>query len=140
MEHFTPWSALAGGTLIGLSATLLLWSLGHVAGISGIAAGIIGARGAERTWRGAFLAGLVGGAALWAAVAPGWTPPVIEAGLPLVAVAGFLVGLGTRIGSGCTSGHGICGLARLSPRSLVAVPVFLATAMLTVYVVRHAAA
>jgi hypothetical protein len=105
--------------------------------VSGVAAGVLTARGSERGWRAAFVLGLVAGAALYAALAPGWRAPVIAAPIGVVVMGGLLVGIGTRIGSGCTSGHGVCGLARLSSRSLAAVGVFMATAAVTVYVVRH---
>ena len=134
---FTPVSALLGGALIGLSATVLLWLNGRIAGISGIAYGTVEQRGRERAWRITFLAGLLAGAALWFQF--GIDVPPVRVGFPpaLLVVAGLLVGLGTRLGSGCTSGHGICGLARLSKRSLVAVAVFMAVAMFTTTIVRH---
>jgi hypothetical protein len=137
MENFTPYSALAGGVLIGAAAALLMLTLGRIAGVSGVAAGVLTARGSERGWRAAFVLGVVAGAALYAALAPGWRAPVIAAPIGVVVMGGLLVGIGTRIGSGCTSGHGVCGLARLSSRSLAAVGVFMATAAVTVYVVRH---
>jgi len=135
--EFTPLSALAGGALIGLAATLLLWLNGRIAGISGIAWNAVTQGGAERGWRLAFLAGLIAGAGLWFAFAPGVTP--VREGFPLAGLlpAALLVGIGTRLGSGCTSGHGICGLARWSPRSLAAVAVFMAVAVLTTTAVRH---
>src|SRR5512134_2951623 len=133
--NFTPFSALIGGGLIGLAAALLWLALGRIAGISGILGQALrGAAGAERKgaeffWRVLFLIGLPLGA--WLAVQLGWTaqpsaPPSIATpgNLLLVVVGGLLVGFGTRLGSGCTSGHGVCGLARLSPRSLVATIVF----------------
>ena len=134
---FSPVSALAGGALIGLAATLLLWLNGRIAGISGIAWNAVSQRGAERGWRLAFLAGLVAGAGLWFAFAP--TVAAAREGfpLPLLLAGALLVGIGTRLGSGCTSGHGICGLARWSPRSLAAVLVFMAVAMTTTTAVRH---
>lgn len=129
--------ALAGGVLIGLSAVLLLWLIGRVAGVSGIVGGVMLPRRGDVAWRVAFLLGLVvaGGAvmALW----PGAPQPRSGSSPGLLAVAGLLVGFGTRMGNGCTSGHGVCGLGRLSMRSLVAVLVFMATAMATVLVVRH---
>ncbi len=130
-------SALAGGVLIGLAAVLLLWSIGRIAGISGIATGAIeGARG-DRAWRLAFLAGLMiaGAIALQFVPAP---PRTQTAPAPLLLAAGFLVGFGTRLGSGCTSGHGVCGLGRLSRRSLAAVATFMGFAMATTFIVRHA--
>lgn len=139
--EFTPIAALAGGALIGLAATLLLWLTGRIAGISGILAGAAQSAGPERHWRVAFLGGLLLGAAGWFWLAPlaGADVPAVREGFswPVLAAAGLLVGLGTRLGSGCTSGHGICGLARLSPRSAVAVAVFMASAMVTVSLVRH---
>jgi uncharacterized membrane protein YedE/YeeE len=135
--EFTPLASLLGGALIGLSATLLLWFNGRIAGISGIAWNALRERGAERTWRGPFLLGLVAGAGLWFAFAPGVAAPRPGFPLPLLLAGALLVGIGTRLGSGCTSGHGICGLARLSPRSLAAVVMFMAVAMLTTTVVRH---
>ncbi|MFC6739640.1 YeeE/YedE family protein [Methylobacterium tardum] len=127
--------ALAGGLLIGLSATLLLLLNGRIAGISGLVAGL-GRPGARRWTDAAFLLGLALGPPLFALLAGQWPQMRIAAGLPVLALAGLLVGFGTRLGSGCTSGHGVCGLARLSPRSIVAVLVFLATGMLTVAAVR----
>ena len=128
---------LIGGGLIGLSASLLLVADGRIAGISGIAAHLLGRPDGGTSWRAAFLIGLVAGPVLYMMVA-GQGPVVrIEASWPVLAVAGLLVGFGTRLGSGCTSGHGVCGLARLSGRSMVAVLVFMVTAMVAVYAVRH---
>jgi len=127
---------LAGGILIGLGAVLLLWSIGRIAGISGIASGAVeGARG-DRAWRFAFLAGmmLAGAIALQFLPAP---PRVLTGPVPLLLAAGFLVGFGMRLGNGCTSGHGVCGLGRLSFRSLVAVVTFMGFAMATTFFVRH---
>jgi uncharacterized protein len=137
MENFTPVSALIGGALIGLSATLLLLFNGRVAGISGILNAFINPREAESGWRGLFLLGLILGAGAYVWAQPGAAPEA--AGLPLWAlgVAGLLVGFGTRLGSGCTSGHGVCGLARFSLRSLVATLIFMATGVASVFVVRH---
>ncbi|CAN5592633.1 YeeE/YedE family protein [soil metagenome] len=132
--EFTPFSALVGGALIGVAATLLLWSLGRIAGISGVLNAAIEQR-AERGWRVAFLVGLIGAAGLWFAFAE--VAPRTDFPLPWLVAAGLLVGAGTRIGNGCTSGHGICGLARLSPRSLAAVAVFMGMAVATVFVLRH---
>jgi uncharacterized protein len=134
---FTPLASLAGGALIGLSATLLLALNGRIAGISGIAWNSLRERGADRGWRLVFLAGLVFGAGAWFAFAPSVAPARSGFPLPMLVVGALLVGIGTRLGSGCTSGHGICGLARLSRRSLAAVVVFMAVAMLTTTVVRH---
>ena len=137
MENFTPGSALIGGAVIGLSAVLLMALLGRIAGISGIVRGIIGAAAGEAGWRTAVLAGLVAGPILWGAVG-GAVPPVeLTAGPLVLAAGGLLVGVGTAIGGGCTSGHGVCGLARLSPRSLVATLTFMAVGIATVFVTRH---
>ena len=137
MENFTPESALAGGAVIGLSAVLLMALLGRVAGISGILRGMIGPAPGEAGWRAAFLAGLVAGPRLWGAIG-GAVPPVeLTAGPWVLAAGGLLVGIGTAIGGGCTSGHGVCGLARLSPRSLVATLIFMSVGIATVFVTRH---
>lgn len=134
--HFTPQSALLGGLFIGL-ATALLWLLnGRIAGISGIAAGSLTSSGAERWWRLAFVLGLVLSSWVWLLLAP--LPEVqVTSNYQLLALAGLLVGFGARLGSGCTSGHGICGLSRLSGRSLVATVTFMTVAVVTVFVVRH---
>lgn len=136
MENFTPVSALLGGMLIGGAAVVMMLSLGRITGVSGIVGGILGAAGGEIAWRVLFVAGLVAGAfaARAALGTPAWAP---SAGLPLLVAAGLLVGFGSRLGSGCTSGHGICGLARLSPRSLVATLTFMAAGIATVFVARH---
>ncbi len=135
--EFTPIASLLGGALIGLSATALFWLNGRIAGISGIAWNVVREAGAERHWRLAFLAGLVAGAGLWFAFGPGVAAVRTGFPMPLLLTGALLVGIGTRLGSGCTSGHGICGLARLSPRSLVAVVMFMAVAVLTTTAVRH---
>lgn len=130
-------TALAGGVLIGLSATLLLWLNGRVAGVSGILNGVVFPKRGDLSWRVAFLAGLVAAGGLYMAVVPG--APLPRTDFPRVGliVAGLLVGFGTRMGNGCTSGHGVCGLGRLSMRSLVAVATFMATAIATTFVLRH---
>lgn len=137
MQNFTPVSALLGGALIGLSAVLLLGISGRVAGISSIMSGLITTRGANRHWRIVFLLGLVLGPGLWQLFAT--TPPTLRQDYPLwlLVPGGFLVGLGTRIGSGCTSGHGICGIALFSKRSITATLIFMACGLLTVFVLRH---
>jgi uncharacterized protein len=137
MENFTPVASAAGGMLIGLAAALLWLGLGRIAGISGIVGGILPIRRKETAWRAAFLAGLLA-APLLLGVAAGYSAPVpaLES-VDLLAIAGLLVGFGTRLGSGCTSGHGVCGIARLSPRSLVATGIFMAVATATVFLVRH---
>jgi uncharacterized membrane protein YedE/YeeE len=138
MENFTPVSALIGGALIGLGVVVLMVANGRIAGISGIVGGIVQPDGPEWRWRLGFVAGMVGGAAL--AMVAGVAPETIAVtgSLPLLIGGGLLVGFGTRLGSGCTSGHGVCGLARLSPRSLVATLIFMATGAATVFVMRHA--
>jgi hypothetical protein len=130
--------ALAGGALIGLAAALLLWSIGRIAGISGIVNGIVeGARG-DRAWRIAFIAGMMIAGAATLQFVP--APARAQTGAtPILLIAGLLVGFGTRMGNGCTSGHGVCGLGRLSRRSLAAVVTFMAAGMATVYVMRHLA-
>lgn len=134
--NFTPLQSLLGGLLIGL-ATALLWLLnGRIAGISGIAAGVLSSFGAELWWRLAFVLGLVLSSWVWLLWAP--LPEVqVTSNYPLLALAGLLVGFGARLGSGCTSGHGICGLSRLSGRSFVATVTFMAVAVVTVFIVRH---
>ncbi|WP_303749173.1 YeeE/YedE family protein [Stenotrophomonas pigmentata] len=131
--------ALAGGVLIGIAATLLLWLTGRIAGISGILGGVVMPRSGEVAWRAAFLIGLVGAGAAYLWLVPGAYMP--RQGFPplLLVIAGLLVGFGTRMGNGCTSGHGVCGLGRLSMRSLAAVLTFMATAVVTTYIVRHVA-
>ncbi|MGL6162580.1 YeeE/YedE family protein [Microbulbifer sp.] len=133
---FTPLSALAGGALIGLASALLLSLNGRIAGISGIVGGLFARTAGETGWRLAFVLGLLAAPALWALFTA--LPPIrIEAGYPMLIAAGLLVGIGTRYGSGCTSGHGVCGLSRLSPRSLVATLAFMGGGFATVYVTRH---
>ena len=134
--HFTPWASLAGGALIGVAAAILVLLSGRIAGISGILGGLIALRRGDIAWRLAFVAGLL--AAPTAMVLMGKTlAPRIDAGLGMLLIAGLLVGLGTRYGAGCTSGHGVCGLSRLSPRSLVATGAFMAAGIATVFVTRH---
>ncbi len=136
MTDFTPLSALAGGALIGLASALLLFTHNRVAGISGIAAGILPPWGEETSWRLWFLAGLIISAPLYRLTVSA-VPVQIDAPLGVLAVAGLLVGYGTQLGGGCTSGHGVCGIARLSVRSIVATLIFMSTAGLTVYLLRH---
>ncbi len=137
MNHFTPVSALTGGLLIGGAAVMLLWLNGRIAGISNIAAGLLSWRRSDVLWRFLFLGGMIAGAAL-CYLAFG-SEPVPRPHFPawLLALGGILVGFGTSLGSGCTSGHGVCGLGRLSLRSLVATMVFLVLGIVTTYVVRH---
>jgi uncharacterized membrane protein YedE/YeeE len=135
-EHFTPFASLGGGILIGLSAALLLLANGRIAGISGIAGGLLRPARGDVTWRAAFILGLVCAPLVWLSFRA--MPPVqIDNSPALLTVSGLLVGIGTRFGSGCTSGHGVCGIARLSPRSLTATLCFMLAGFLTVYVVRH---
>jgi uncharacterized protein len=137
--EFTPLSATIGGVLIGLAAVLLMALIGRIAGISGIFGNLLLPRPAnDWAWRLAFVLGLVAGP-LILAFATGSPPPIaFPMGVVAMAVAGFLVGIGTSLGNGCTSGHGVCGIARLSTRSLVATATFMVTAIVTVFVVRHA--
>lgn len=137
-QAFTPWSALGGGVLIGLAATALLLVNGRIAGISGILSGLLRAPG-DRAWRFVFVAGLLLAPVALHFFAPGiGVPAPAEApDARLLLLAGLLVGVGTRLANGCTSGHGVCGLAWLSLRSLAAVAMFMGTAMAVVFVVRH---
>jgi uncharacterized protein len=135
-DSFTPLSALAGGILIGIAASMLVLLNGRIAGISGILGSLLGVRPGEIAWRAAFLAGILAAPLGYAAVAS--LPPLtIDAGYPTLVAAGLLVGVGTRYAGGCTSGHGVCGLSRLSPRSLLATLTFMAAGFATVFVVRH---
>ncbi len=137
MEHFTPGSAAIGGLLIGLSAALLWLGNGRIAGISGIIGGLWTVRPGDIGWRVAFIIGLIAAPLLYG-LAGGELPRIAVSVPPLLVIAGgLLVGFGTRLGGGCTSGHGVCGLARLSPRSLVATALFMATAIATSFVLRH---
>jgi hypothetical protein len=137
MENFTPIPSLIGGALIGLSAVILFALNGRIAGISGIVGRLLTGPADDGAWRIAFLAGLVAGPLVAGAFNLAFVPR-IEASLAVLIAAGLLVGFGTQLGSGCTSGHGICGLARFSPRSLAATLVFMAVAVATVFVTRHA--
>ncbi|MEX0729763.1 MAG: YeeE/YedE family protein [Aquisalimonadaceae bacterium] len=133
---FTPWAALAGGLLIGLAAALFILLNGRIAGISGIVGGLIAPVRGDIGWRLAFVAGILLAPTAWMMFTA--LPDIqVDAGYPLVVIGGLIVGLSTRYGSGCTSGHGVCGLARLSPRSIVATLAFTGTAFLTVFVIRH---
>jgi uncharacterized membrane protein YedE/YeeE len=136
MENFTPVSATIGGALIGLSAVMLMGLNGRIAGISGVFSGSVFAERGDKLWRLMFVAGLIGAPALWT-LARGAPPPFeITASLPLIIGAGLLVGFGTRLGSGCTSGHGVCGLSRLSPRSMASVGMFMGAGMATVAIAK----
>ncbi len=134
---FTPVNAAIGGALIGLAAVLLMYGNARIAGISGIAWASIKQHAGERIWRVLFLVGLVMGASLWFWLNQESIPLRAPISAATLVVAGFLVGLGTGISNGCTSGHGICGLARFSKRSLVAVVAFMAAGILTTTVIRH---
>jgi uncharacterized protein len=134
--QFTPWTSLAGGVLIGLAAAMLLLLNGRIAGVSGILGGLLRPVRGERGWRIAFVLGLAGAPLLYGLFQPLPAVQSDASGAALI-VAGLLVGLGTRYGSGCTSGHGVCGLSRRSPRSLAATAAFMLAGFLTVFVVRH---
>jgi hypothetical protein len=135
-EHFTPWTSLLGGGAIGIAAALLMLLNGRVAGVSGIIGGLLAPARGDTAWRVLFIAGLFAAPSFYQLVRQ--VPvPTIEASHAVVALAGLLVGVGTRYGAGCTSGHGVCGLGRLSPRSLVATLSFMIAGFATVFVVRH---
>jgi uncharacterized membrane protein YedE/YeeE len=134
--HFTPWASLAGGLLIGLAAAMFLFLNGRIAGISGIVGGLLRPAKGDIAWRIAFVLGLIISPFVFGMTAR--LPEVeIDASTLTLVVAGLLVGVGTRFGSGCTSGHGVCGLSRRSPRSMVATISFMFAGFVTVYVVRH---
>jgi uncharacterized membrane protein YedE/YeeE len=133
---FTPWSSLAGGVLIGLAAAMFVLLNGRIAGISGVLGGLLRPASGDIGWRVAFVLGLVGAPLVYLLVAT-LPRPQIAASYGALALAGLLVGIGTRYGSGCTSGHGVCGLSRLSLRSLVATAAFMGAGFATVYVTRH---
>lgn len=133
---FTPWSALTGGVLIGTAAGMLALLNGRIAGISGVVGGLLRPARGDIAWRAAFVVGLVAAPVVYALFAAG--PALqIDASYAMLVIAGLLVGIGTRYGAGCTSGHGVCGISRLSPRSLVATAVFMAAGFATVLVLRH---
>ena len=135
-HNFTPWTSLLGGVLIGLATAILILFNGRIAGISGVLGGLLKPRWHDVDWRLAFVVGLILAPTVWALFA--YLPiALIEANHTTLILAGLLVGIGTRFGSGCTSGHGICGLSRLSPRSIVATISFMAVGFVTVYVMRH---
>ena len=130
--HFTPWTSMAGGVLLGLASALFILLNGRVLGISGILGGLIRPRAGDTRWRVAFILGLLVAPTVWA-----WFAPRSDAGWGVLVLTGLLVGWGTRYGSGCTSGHGVCGLSRRSPRSLVATLAFMGAGFAVVLVVRH---
>lgn len=137
MESFTPVSGSVGGVLIGAAATLLLAGSGRIAGISGIAGGLLSRIPGDNAWRVLFLIGLVLGAGVYQLVTSAPLDVRIDVSTPWLIAAGFLVGFGTRLGGGCTSGHGVCGIARFSVRSVFATLVFIGVAMLTTFVLRQ---
>jgi uncharacterized protein len=134
--HFTPWISLAGGLLIGIAAAMLIAFSGRILGVSGIVGGLMPLQRGDAGWRLAFIAGVLVAPVLLRILASP-TIPHIDAGYATLAVAGLLVGIGTRLGSGCTSGHGVCGISRLSPRSLVATAAFMLAGFATVFAIRH---
>jgi len=137
--NFTPWASLAGGVLLGIASALFILANGRILGISGILGGLLRPKAGDAGWRIAFVLGMLAAPVTlqWLAPAGSLSAPRIEAGVAAVVVAGLLVGYGTRLGSGCTSGHGVCGLSRLSPRSLVATGTFMAAGFAIVFVIRH---
>ena len=136
-QHFTPWAALAGGLLIGLAAAMLILLNGRIAGISGVLGGLLRPLAlGDGAWRVAFVAGLLLAPLAYLGFAA-WPTVVVSASWGTLVLAGLLVGVGTRYGAGCTSGHGVCGISRLSPRSLAATACFMAAGFATVYVLRH---
>jgi uncharacterized protein len=137
VEHFTPYSAMLGGLLLGLSASWLLLATGRIAGISGILGGLLATAGEDKLWRALFVAGLIGGCWLVRVASGDAIAVTISASAKELVLAGLLVGFGTRVANGCTSGHGVCGMARLSPRSIAATLTFMASGALTVFVMRH---
>ena len=137
MANFTPLSAAIGGALIGLSAVLLMLLTGRIAGISGIFGGLLNPDSSDRGWRIAFIAGLILAPLLAGWIGYGMPTPKLPASWTLIIAAGLLVGFGARLGGGCTSGHGICGVARLSVRSIAATVIFILTAITTVAIIRH---
>ena len=137
MHNLTPLSGLFGGALIGLAAAGLMLLTGRVAGVSGIFGGLLALRPADRGWRIAFVAGLIAAPLLATLVGRPLPAPAMASNLALVALGGLLVGFGSRMGNGCTSGHGVCGFARLSARSIAATAIFMTTAVITVAIMRH---
>ena len=134
MQHFTPLPALIGGVLIGVSSSLLMLFNGRIAGISGIFGGLLFSRAGDVAWRAAFVLGLLAGGAALLAFYPGAFPVATSRSFGLLAIAGLLIGYGTRLGNGCTSGHGVCGLSRFSARSFVATITFILAGVITVLV------
>ena len=137
MHNLTALSGLLGGALIGLAAAALMMLTGRLAGVSGILGGVLQARSADQGWRIAFIAGLIAAPLLAATAGVPLPRPAMTSNLVLIAVGGLLVGFGSRMGNGCTSGHGVCGFARLSTRSIAATAIFMITAIVVVAIVRH---
>lgn len=138
MHNLTPLSGFLGGALIGLAAALLMLLTGRIAGISGIFGGLLTPNASDRGWRVAFIVGLIAAPLLASFVTSTALPsPAMPASMIVIVIAGLLVGFGSRMGGGCTSGHGVCGIARLSARSLIATAIFMVTAIATVAVARH---
>ena len=138
MENFTPYSSLAGGILLGISASILMYLNGRIAGISGIVGGILNnPSAAEKAWRAAFVVGVIGGASVYAYFFPVRIEPREHVTTALLIVGGLIVGFGTAMGGGCTSGHGVCGISRFSLRSITATMVFLVAGIATVYIVNQ---
>ena len=135
-NNFTPWASLAGGILLGLASAMFILLNGRILGISGIVGGLLRPKSGDVSWRLSFVLGLLVAPLLYLLVA-GPSSARIDAGWVTIVIAGLLVGVGTRYGSGCTSGHGVCGLSRLSPRSLVATLAFMGAGFVTVYLLRH---
>jgi uncharacterized protein len=134
---FTPVSGLVGGLLIGLAVALMLLLNGRIAGVSGIVGGLVNPKGGDTAWRLAFVAGLLFGALAYILLVGGTSPVDVLASQPAILIGGLLVGFGTSMGSGCTSGHGLCGMARFSRRSMAATAIFFGVAMITVFMTRH---
>lgn len=137
--EFTPLASTAGGVLIGISAVLLMLSFGRIMGATGILSGAIfgGAAGGDRGWRLALLAGMITAPGVYLAASGGWPEIAVPMSTPLMLIGGVIVGMGVTWGSGCTSGHGVCGMARVSPRSIAATVTFMLTTGITVFLVRH---
>ena len=135
-QAFTPWTSLLGGALIGLAAAAFVLLNGRIAGISGIVGGLLTPKKGDTGWRLAFVGGMVAAPLLWLLVS---SLPVIQidASFPMLVIAGLVVGVSTRFGAGCTSGHGVCGISRLSPRSLIATGAFMLSGFATVFIIRH---
>ena len=138
-NHFTPWASLIGGLLLGVASAVFILINGRILGISGILGGLLPPKVGDIGWRVAFLLGMLAAPTVFMTLAPAGlaSEPRIDAGFWTVITAGLLVGIGTRYASGCTSGHGVCGLSRLSPRSLVATLSFMGAGFFIVYILRH---